>query len=151
MRRYAVLSLILLTLLGTPGCGTPFAQQFRRDPLAAVLDKITQSRTALSLARGAIAVYSAITGDSSLASRFEQVAAQVDRGLLAAQSGARVASQVGQGADVDALMREAMEGMVHVHEFLNGLSTPPGGASIPQLRDARRATAEAAGLPATAE
>lgn len=151
MRRYAVLSLVLLSLFGTPGCNTAFARQFRADPLAAVLDKIAQSRTALSLARGAVVVYSAISGDSSLASRFEQVAAQVDRGLLVAQSGARLASQVGRGADVDALMSAAREGMVHVNEFLNGLSTPAGGAAIPQLRDARRATAEAAGLPVSAE
>ena len=151
MRRYAVLFLALLALAGTPGCNTAFARQFRSDPLAAVIDAVSYSRTALSIARGAVAVYAAVSGDSSVVGTFEQLAGQVDRGLLVAQDGARVASEAGHGASVDALMSDAKTAMVHVNAFLNGLPTPAGGAAIPQLRDARQATARAAGLPASGQ
>ena len=78
--------------------------------------------------------------------RFEQVAGNVDRGLVVAQDGLRLAAHAGRTPDMTALLRDATTAMRDVHAFLEGLPTPPGRAPTPMMVEALRATAQAAGI-----
>lgn len=149
MRRYAVrLALVVLLTLNV-GCSSTWAQQFRDNPILALQNNVQYLSTALSLARGAVAVYSAASGDASAVSRFESVAGNVSQGIVVAQDGLRLAANVGSRPDVPALLRDATTAMRDVHAFLEGLPSQPGRAPDPIMRDALQATARAAGLSAS--
>jgi len=101
------------------------------------------------MARGAFEIYAATSGDpniSTVRTTFNEVAGSVDRGLLVAYDGLRVAARVRNGnPDVTELLRDAQQGIGHVHEFLAGLpGAGPGRAVAPSMRDALAATAAAA-------
>jgi len=144
MRRYAVRLALVLTLT-LPGCAS-WIQQFKDNPVLALQTNVQYISTALSLARGAVAVYSAASGDTDIVTRFEQVAGNVDRGLVVAQDGLRLAAHAGRTPDMTALLRDATTAMRDVHAFLEGLPTPPGRAPTPMMVEALRATAQAAGI-----
>ena len=149
MRRYAVRLALLILLTLNVGCSSTWAQQFRDNPVLALQNNVQYLSTALSLARGAVAVYSAASGDASALSRFESVAGNVSQGIVVAQDGLRLAANVGSRPDVPALLRDATTAMRDVHAFLEGLPSQPGRAPDPIMRDALAATAQAAGLSAS--
>lgn len=147
MRQFRFLALLLLLSLGSSGCA--WYQRFKADPIAALAEGGQYISTALNMARGAFDIYAATSNDPNIATTrasFNAVAGSVDRGLLVAHDGLRIAATVRGGApDVTALLRDAQQGIQHVHEFLSGLPGVGAGRAVaPSMREALLATAAAA-------
>lgn len=144
-------ALLFVLVFSISGCAAWF-EQLRTNPVAGISTGVSYIQTALSLARGAFEIWATTSGAPDVAvtrARFNEVANNVDRGLLAAQDGLRLASHAGGPApDMNALLRDAQQAIGSLHEFLAGLpGNGPGRASHPSMRDALDAT-EAASRPA---
>lgn len=143
-------ALVLVVLCSLNGCASWF-EQLRTNPIAGISTGVSYIQTALSLARGAFEIWATTSGAPDVETtraRFNEVAASVDRGLLAAQDGLRLASHAGGPApDMNVLLRDAQQAISSVNAFLSGLpGNGPGRASHPSMRDALQAT-EAASRP----
>lgn len=147
MRRF-LYAVLLIASLTSVGCAS-WINDLRSNPIAALTTAVNYFQTAITLARGAVGVYATAAGDTNVASRFEQLASNVENGLVVAQDGLRVAADAGTTPDVSALLTDAKQSMAHVHEFLAGLSTTSHAASSSQMRSALHATAQAAGIRET--
>lgn len=131
---------------GMTGCA--WYARLREDPIAALAEGGAYIRTALSMAKSAFDIYAATSGDANIEqtrARFNDVAGSVDRGLLVAQDGLRIAASArGPAPDMTALLRDAQQAILHVHEFLGGLpGNAPGRAVRPEMREALLATERA--------
>ena len=143
MRRLIVLALMCLSLSGCAG----WIERFKKDPVAALQDGVGFIRTAASMASAAFEVWASTNQDmaANVRPQFHQVIGDVNRGLLVAQDGLRLAAQTRSDApDVSALLRDAQTAMQHLHEFLGNLpGNGPGRAADPLMRDALQATQRA--------
>lgn len=146
-RRWFLVFLFVFSL--SSGCAS-WLTRFRENPVAVLTETVSYFHTALNLARGAVSAVASVMGDATINSRFETIASSVERGLSVAQDGLRIAADAGgDPPDVERLMEDARQAMRHVYEFISGLSTGPGRAADPLMRDALRMTARAAGIPQT--
>jgi len=135
-------------VLSTSGCAAWF-EQLRTNPIAGLSTGVSYIQTALQLARGAFEIWATTSGAPDVETtrvRFNEVASNVDRGLLVAQDGLRLASHAGGPApDMNALLRDAQQAIGSLNAFLAGLpGNGPGRASHPSMRDALAATEAAA-------
>lgn len=122
MRRWIVLLALLFNLTG---CA--WAQRFKDDPIAALQDGVGYIRTALSLASSAFELWASANPDTAVEARtqFQMISANIDRGLIVAQDGLRLAASAsGSPPDANVLLRDAQTAVGSLHRFLVGL---PGG------------------------
>lgn len=141
---------LLVLALSTSGCAAWF-EQLRTNPVAGISTGVSYIQTALSLARGAFEVWATTSGAPDIEitrARFNEIAGSVDRGLIAAQDGLRLAAHAGGPApDLNALLRDAQQAIGSINAFLAGLpGNGPGRASHPSMRAALEAT-DAASRP----
>lgn len=140
------LFLALFLCFSLSGCAG-WVAEFRANPVAGLQSGVSYIQTALSLARGAFEIWAATAGESASETRlrFNEVAAQVDRGLLVAQDGLRVAAHAGGSTpDMNALLRDAQAAIGSLNSFLSGLpGHGPGGSNNPTMREAIQATEQA--------
>lgn len=146
----ALLVLLVVLAASSQGC-TPWFEQLKSNPVAGLSTGVGYIQTALSLARGAFEIWATSSGGADVEmtrARFNEVANNVDRGLLAAHDGLRLASHVrGPAPSMNVLLRDAQQAIGSVHTFLVGLpGNGPGRAAHPSMRDAILAT-EAASRP----
>lgn len=142
--------IMFAVILSTSGCAAWF-EQLRTNPIAGLSTGVSYIQTALSLARGAFEIWATTSGAPDVEvtrTRFNEIASNVDRGLLVAQDGLRLASHAGGPApDMNVLLRDAQQAIGSINAFLAGLpGNGPGRASHPSMRDALAAT-EAAARP----
>lgn len=128
--------LLVLTLsLSLSGCA--WAQRFQEDPIAALQEGVGYVRTALSLAATAFELWATANPDTSADARtqFHMISNSVDRGLIVAQDGLRLAASASEPApDINVLLRDAQTAMGSLHQFLASLpngTSPRAGASGP--------------------
>lgn len=141
---------LLALILSSSGCA--WFQRFKDDPIAAFQDTVGYIRTALSLAQTGFELWAAANPEAAANVRpqFVQIVGQVDRGLLIAQDGLRLAATArGPSPDVAVLLRDAQTAMGHLHEFLANLptSTRPGAPPNETMRAALQATRTASQMP----
>ena len=140
---------LLSISLSLSGCAAWF-DLLRTNPVAGMSSGVDYIRTALSLAKGAFEIWATSNpeGSADARSRFNEISSNVDRGLLAAQDGLRLASHAGGAApDMNALLKDAQQAIGSVNGFLSGLpGNGPGRAANPTMREALIAT-EAASKP----
>jgi hypothetical protein len=143
-------ALLFVLILSTSGCAAWF-EQLRTNPVSMLSTGVGYIQTAMTLARGAFEIWATSSDSPDVAvtrARFNEIANSVDRALLVAQDGLRLAAHAGGSApDIAALLRDAQQAIGSVHAFLAGLpGNGPGRASHPSMRDALVAT-EAASRP----
>lgn len=147
MKKQLMALVALLAALTMSGCNAAWFQALRSNIVVAAQDGVSYIRTALSMARGAFEVWAATDpeGTAAIRARFNELTAQVDRGLIVAQDGLRLAAHIGGPApDLNELLREAQQAIGSIHAFLAGLpGNGPGRASSPTMREALEATAQA--------
>jgi hypothetical protein len=143
-----VLVLSLFAALNT-GCAT-WRAEFRRDPVAAMLEGVNYIQTALNLAKAAFESYAIAAGNvpAATVATFNALVTDAARGLQTANDGLRLAQQVGQpDPDPAALLYQARSTMGDIASFLAGLQAPHG-FSNDVLADAVSAARKAAQAPA---
>lgn len=147
---FMMVAMVAALSLSTSGCAATrdWWASFKADPVAGVSDVTSYIRTALGLARTGFEIYAAAAGPSSAEARtrFETIAGTVERGVLVAQDGLRLAANLRQAEpNVDTLTSDARSAMLNLHAFLQGLpGVSTGQASNPTLREAIAATQAAA-------
>jgi len=149
MRKVLTSVLLVLFLSTTSSCA--WYQRLRNDPVMALQEGVGYIGTALNMARSAFEIYASTSGDENVGAtraRFNEVTGSVDRGLMVAQSGLRVAAATrSESPDVTVLLVEAQTAIRAVHDFLVGLpGNGPGRAANPLMAEAIAAT-ERASLP----
>lgn len=143
-RRFALMTLVLA--LNVSGCA--WAQRFQEDPIAALQEGVGYVRTALSLATSAFEMWATANPETSADARtqFHMISSNVDRGLIVAQDGLRLAASAsGPAPDINVLLRDAQTAMGSLHQFLVGLpsgTAPRAGAGGP-MQSAIEATERA--------
>jgi hypothetical protein len=147
-RHLHALFLLFILATSTSGCAS-WVEQWKRDPIAALNSNLQYLQTALGLARGAFDVLAAASPEVAAARpQFEAITTDVNRGLLVAQDGVRVAADAhASPPDSGALLHDAQTAMGHLHDFIQGVAAGvPGRAPDPVVADALRATERAARL-----
>ena len=140
---------VVILSLSLSGCA--WFQKLHDDPIAAMQDGVGYIRTAASLASTAFELWATANPDAAANVRpqFQQIMGEVDRGLLVAQDGLRLAANArGPAPDISVLLRDAQTAMGHLHEFLANLpsSSRPNATPSQAMRSALVAT-ERASLP----
>lgn len=136
----------LISLLSLNSCAAWF-KELRDNPVLALNSGLSYISTALSIARGAFEIWAvADPGNANLLrSQFTQITNDVDRGLLVAQDGLRIASHLGGPTpNANILLQDAQHSMGTLNNFLSGL--PGNGTSSainPSMREALDATRKA--------
>jgi hypothetical protein len=143
MRRFVFILTIALSL---SGCA--WFQKLKDDPIAAMQDGVGYIRTAVSLASTAFELWATANPDTAADARsqFQAIVGSVDRGLITAQDGLRLAANArGPAPDVSALLRDAQTAMASLHQFLANLPgrTRPGATPNESMRAALEATERA--------
>lgn len=140
--------LLLVLALGFSSSSCAWYQRLRNDPVAALQEGVGYIATALNMARSAFEIYAGTSGDQNIATtrtRFNEVAGSVDRGLMVAQNGLRIAATARSGnPDVTSLLTDAQTAIRSVHDFLVNLpGNGPGRAANPAMAEAIAATERA--------
>ena len=146
MLRHRFALLVLVFSLNTTGCA--WAQRFRDDPIAALQEGVGYIRTALSLATSAFEMWASSNPEASADARsqFHMIAGNVDRGLIVAQDGLRLAASTsGPAPDINVLLRDAQTAIGSLSRFLAELPSgnAPRAASNGSMQAAITATERA--------
>lgn len=147
MRRRMAVGLVLLTLATGPGCFAAWWQQLKDNPVGALQNGVGVLQTALGLAQAGFEIWAAANGDGASAWRvqFNHLVGNVERGIMVANSGLRVAADLhGAAPDPGVLVHDAQAAMTDLNSFLAGLPGGDHGAAEPTMLAALRATDDAA-------
>lgn len=138
-RRFRFLAMLLCLQLVS--CAS-WIQQWRDNPIMALQSNVGYIQTAASLARGAFTAWATATGTvpPETMARFESIMGHVQRGLVLAQDGFRIAASAGQSQpNLDRLLEDAHTALRDLREFLAHLPPFTGGAAGPQMQAALEA------------
>lgn len=139
---------LLVCMLSTPACTAAAWQEFRKNPILGIQNKIGILRTAISLAESAFEIWAALNPSTAAQTRvqFLHVISKVDQGIKVAEDGLQIAGAIQkEPTDLNTLLNGAQVAMTDVNAFLTGLTsgTPPS-AIDPTFLLALQATHDAA-------
>lgn len=148
--RLRLLPVLLVLSLFAEGCAS-FRDQFMKDPVAGIMRGVSYMSNAVSLADLAFNAWAAMNPSAAtpeVRSQYTAIAGSTRSAIALTQSGLRVGAGLTQPiVDRAAVLQESQSALLHLSDFLSGLSTPPGQAADPLLAQAIAATRAASVVP----